>query len=729
MKKRNGFTLIELLAIIVILAVIAVITVPIILDIIENSKKGAVRDSAYGYKDAVHKYYMSRLAYDYDFKLVDNIYSIDEYGYLQYSDSNPSNNITYEILFDGEVPKGGFVQIENNDVKNACISFDQYSVLISDGSVSDVSKGECESIDEIVSSGSEQYIAGDEFDYDYTGNVQSFDVLRDGYYKLEVWGAQGASSGGTGGYGGYSTGIIQLSEGNKLYIVVGGAGQNTTGGYNGGGSGSVACLNGSSYKDGGGGGGATHIALDNNLGELKNYNNERNSVLIVAGGGGGGAYISSNYSGGSGGGISGYNGSGRGITTVAGNQENGYAFGLGQDGSECYNNNWGESGRGGGGGGFYGGTASQIGPNGVAGGAGGSGYIGNSSLTDGAMYSGISSYSDFAISEYSKVGNGYARITYIGKNKDEDSIINEKIKVGKKFVFNYMNSEKEFTVPKNGRYKLEVWGAQGGNATDEYIGGYGGYSTGVVSLNKQTKLYINVGGQGCSGSNSLICGGYNGGGTGITASSDDKSGGGGGATHIALKSGVLSSFDVNENGQADEGELSDILIVAGGGGGSYYYNDFKSSGGSGGGFNGSIAPTGTCGQGRILHVGDSSSQEGPGGSNFCGPEIISNAGFGIGASNSEWSSGGGSGFYGGGAGFAHGANGGSGYIGNSILSDGVMYCYDCVENSNLSTKTISTTGTSEFKDSINCSNGFSSSPISKCAKIGAGYAVITYLGD
>ena len=56
MRRKNGFTLIELLAIIVILAIIAVITVPIILDIIDNSKKGAAIDSAYGYKEAIEKY-------------------------------------------------------------------------------------------------------------------------------------------------------------------------------------------------------------------------------------------------------------------------------------------------------------------------------------------------------------------------------------------------------------------------------------------------------------------------------------------------------------------------------------------------------------------------------------------------------------------------------------------------------------------------------------------------
>ena len=60
MRKNNkGFTLIQLLAIIVILAIIAVITVPIILYVIDNAKKGAAKDSAYGYKDAISKYYVS----------------------------------------------------------------------------------------------------------------------------------------------------------------------------------------------------------------------------------------------------------------------------------------------------------------------------------------------------------------------------------------------------------------------------------------------------------------------------------------------------------------------------------------------------------------------------------------------------------------------------------------------------------------------------------------------
>ena len=59
-NNKKGFTLIELLAIIVILAIIAVITVPIILNIIENARIGADRNSALGYADAIKLAYVEQ---------------------------------------------------------------------------------------------------------------------------------------------------------------------------------------------------------------------------------------------------------------------------------------------------------------------------------------------------------------------------------------------------------------------------------------------------------------------------------------------------------------------------------------------------------------------------------------------------------------------------------------------------------------------------------------------
>ncbi len=61
MRKSDGFTLIELLAVIIILSVIALITIPVIMNIIEKSKKSAFKDSVYGVIKAGELYYTNKL--------------------------------------------------------------------------------------------------------------------------------------------------------------------------------------------------------------------------------------------------------------------------------------------------------------------------------------------------------------------------------------------------------------------------------------------------------------------------------------------------------------------------------------------------------------------------------------------------------------------------------------------------------------------------------------------
>lgn len=56
-NNSKGFTLIELLAVIVILAIIALITTPIILNVIEDSRKNSAVDKAWGTIDAVRVAY------------------------------------------------------------------------------------------------------------------------------------------------------------------------------------------------------------------------------------------------------------------------------------------------------------------------------------------------------------------------------------------------------------------------------------------------------------------------------------------------------------------------------------------------------------------------------------------------------------------------------------------------------------------------------------------------
>ena len=59
--KQKGFTLIELLAVIVILAIIALIAMPMVLNTIEKSKKGAAVESANGIISAAENKYMSSM--------------------------------------------------------------------------------------------------------------------------------------------------------------------------------------------------------------------------------------------------------------------------------------------------------------------------------------------------------------------------------------------------------------------------------------------------------------------------------------------------------------------------------------------------------------------------------------------------------------------------------------------------------------------------------------------
>ena len=277
-------------------------------------------------------------------------------------------------------------------------------------------------------------------DGDEQGQVQPFEVPCDGNYKLEVWGASGGygfdstRSTGGGGYGGYSVGNIALDMQEYLYIAVGGAGKSNcqttscSGGYNGGSSSSKWANGTGSGLYTGGGGGSTHIALNNNLGELKNYLSSSSDILIVAGGGGGADYYpswSGNSSGGSGGGISG-TGSTSGanatqLKTNGGTQNTGYLFGTA--GTTYTSDSTGGSG-----GGWYGGTSSFQHMTG----AGGSGYIRHSLLTDKHMYcydcatstvsetytisNGTSScHNSVAAGDCAKEGNGYARITYLGE--------------------------------------------------------------------------------------------------------------------------------------------------------------------------------------------------------------------------------------------------------------------------------------------------------------------------
>lgn len=98
--------------------------------------------------------------------------------------------------------------------------------------------------------------------------------------------------------------------------------------------------------------------------------------------------------------------------------------------------------------------------------------------------------------------------TYIGTELTTEAVTN------KVTDFEYTGAVQTYEITGEGTFKLEVWGAQGGNPRSSTSGGLGGYSVGTVTLNKDdvNKLYVYVGQQGADNTSSTaVYDGYNGG--------------------------------------------------------------------------------------------------------------------------------------------------------------------------------------------------------------------------
>lgn len=136
-------------------------------------------------------------------------------------------------------------------------------------------------------------------------------------------------------------------------------------------------------------------------------------------------------------------------------------------------------------------------------------------------------------------------------------------------------------------------------------GGYGGYAYGELNLDKNTIVYVAVGGKGTNGSfgtPNKNAGGYNCGGTSGSGSSYESTASGGGATHIGIKTGLLTEFSSDY--------IQNLFIVAGGGGGAGCYWENGKLGGNGGGYVGSRGVNvgyGGSGNGGTQNAGGTSS--------------------------------------------------------------------------------------------------------------------------
>lgn len=96
---KKGFTLIELLAVIVILAIIALITTPTIINVIQNSKKNALKDTGYGLVEAARNYQTEKQG-EYESVALN----------IDYSTGTNKNVLTTK----GDLPNAGELQIDED---------------------------------------------------------------------------------------------------------------------------------------------------------------------------------------------------------------------------------------------------------------------------------------------------------------------------------------------------------------------------------------------------------------------------------------------------------------------------------------------------------------------------------------------------------------------------------------------------------------------------------------
>ena len=199
-------------------------------------------------------------------------------------------------------------------------------------------------------------------------------------------------------------------------------------------------------------------------------------------------------------------------------------------------------------------------------------------------------------------------------------------------IFPYTGSVQTYTIPQNGFYRLEAYGAQGGDSNG-YSGGKGGYTAGVKYFTAGEVLKVYVGGKAST---------FNGGGT-----AQAGFGAGGGAT------------DFRYGGTA----LTNRILVSGGGGGATKAAHGYPGGGTSNAGNNGTSGTGSSGQigGGGGYVGGAAGQFVQ---HFCSSPNTPNCYVQVTKYKTEW----------------QGCSGTVRYVGNGNVQNGVIICtFGCSE--------------------------------------------------
>jgi len=174
---KKGFTLIELLSVIIILAVIALIATPVVLNVIEKSRKEALKDSAYGLVNSARFYYLEN--------------GVKGTVRFDINDSVVTGTTPNKMTFQGEI-ENGVVLINSKGETALCVNKGEYSVYknFKDTNVILVDNKNCD----IPTGYSIVYLAGESTIVEYT-NQELTQIVQDLQSEIETL----KSNGGTGG--------------------------------------------------------------------------------------------------------------------------------------------------------------------------------------------------------------------------------------------------------------------------------------------------------------------------------------------------------------------------------------------------------------------------------------------------------------------------------------------------------------------------------------------------
>ncbi len=125
---KKGFTLIELLAIILILAIIALIATPIVLNIIEDSRKSASKSAAGMVLSATHDYYATE-------------YMRNMGEFTEYTCSISDKTGCPEVLLRGDRPDTAVISVSTDGTVNGSVTFGKYTYYYCDNSLSEIDCG------------------------------------------------------------------------------------------------------------------------------------------------------------------------------------------------------------------------------------------------------------------------------------------------------------------------------------------------------------------------------------------------------------------------------------------------------------------------------------------------------------------------------------------------------------------------------------------------------------